>query len=378
MATWAELIRKQSSKKIMTATLTLARDNGGLETTTLRLSTHGIRPDMATNLYSPRLAGVPSLSQAIQEPFTGQSQITYGQLEIINRDAALDDYLQNWWWTGQDVVIALGFPELPEAEFQTIFTGRMKPPEFTDGKITVPIVDYQQVLLEKKLTADDYTDTIPNLVDVCLSAAGITSKDTAAWSAWAADNDFAAYYSCGTDTEVSTVLDALLAPIGCWYTFDRAGRFVVATLAAPDASAPDLILVDDVRVLKFSGKVWDKQYWKLTVEYISSTDPLEYSEVATEDSAILDVNPLATEGSRRTALTSATDAETVRDRLWAVYSVHRRIDGYTAKIEPLALNLGGQVAITRRGGRYGISGNHRVVSFDSNLIRSQVKMGLLQ
>lgn len=378
MATWSELIRRQRSKKILTATLTLARDNDGLETMPLRLSTHGIRPDMATNLYHPRLAGVPSLSQAIQEPFTGQSQITYGQLEIINRDAALDDYLQNWWWTGQDVVIALGFPELTEAEYQTIFTGRMKQPEFTDGKVTVPIVDYQQVLLDQTLAADDYTDTVPNLVGTALDAAGITSKDGAAWDAWAAENDFAAFYSCSSDTAVSTVLDALLAPIGCWYTFDRAGQFVVVTLAAPDSGTPDLVLVDDVRVLKFNGKVWDKQYWKLTVEYVSRTDPLEYDEVSTEDSDILTFNPLATEGSRRTVLTNSSDAETVRDRLWAIHSVHRRVDSYTAKIEPLALELGGQVAVTRRGGRYGIGGNHRVVSFDSNLIRSQVEMGFFK
>ncbi|MCF8098512.1 MAG: hypothetical protein K9K65_11775 [Desulfarculaceae bacterium] len=378
MATWSELIRRQSSKKIMTAALTLARDNGGLETTTLRLSTHGIRPDMAINLYRPRLAGVPSLSQAIQEPFTGQSQITYGQLEIINRDAVLDEFISGWSWTGQPVVIALGFPELVEAQYQAIFTGRMKQPEFTDGKITVPIVDYQQVLLDKKLTAGDYTDNIPNLVSTCLSAAGITSIDSAAWSTWAAANNFAAYYTCSTDTEVSTVLDALLAPIGCWYTFDRAGQFVVATLAAPDTGAPDLTLVDDVRVLKFSGKVWDKQYWKLTVEYISSTDPLEYSEVSIEDSDILTFNPLATEGKRRTALTNSTDAATVRDRLWAFFKEPRRLDSYTAKVEPLALEMGNQVAISRRSNRYGISGNHRVVSFNSNLLGSKVEIGLLQ
>ncbi len=377
MTTWAELITRQSSKKILTAALTLARDNGGLETTTLRLSTHGIHPDMCTNPYSPRLAGVPYLSQAIQEPFTGRSQITFGQLDIINRDGALDDYLSGWLWAGQPVVISLGFPELTEAEYEPIFSGRMKPLEFDDGKISVPIVDYQEVLLDKKLAAGDYTDTIPNLVSACLSAAGITAIDSAAWSAWAAANNFAAFYQASEDTEVSTVLDALLASLGCWYTFDRLGNFVVNTLAAPDAGTPDLILVDDVRVLKFTGKVWDKQYWKLTVEYLSAT-PSTYASVSVEDSDILDFNPLATEGSRRTALTSATDAATVRDRLWAIYSVPRRLDGYTAKVEPLALTLGDQVAIVRRSGRYGISGNHRVVSFNSNLMRSRVEVGFFK
>jgi hypothetical protein len=377
MPTWAQLLSRQSSKKILTVALTLARDNGGLETTTLRLSTHGIRPDMATNLHRPRLKGVPYLSQAIQEPFYGQSQITYGQLDIINLDGELDGYLTDWLWAGQPVVINLGFPELSEEEFETIFTGRMKQPEYNDQIISVPIVDYQQMLLEKKLAADDYSDTIPNLVDACLNAAGITAKDSAAWSAFAAANNFAAFYRASEDVAVGTVLDALLAPIGCWYTFNRHGRFVVGTFAAPDAAAADLTLVSDVRVLKFAGKVWDRQYWKLTVEYISTT-PDTYSSVSTEDSNLLDSNPLAQEGTRRTALTSSTDAETVRDRIWAIFSVPRALYNVTAKIEPLALGLMDQVDISRRAGRYGLSGNHRIVSLNSDLVKHRVAMGLFQ
>ncbi|MBI4799669.1 MAG: hypothetical protein HY794_13280 [Desulfarculus sp.] len=382
MATWDELVRRQRSKKIVAAYPVLARPDGqgGLETATLNLSTHALNPDRCVQFHRPCLKGVPQLSQAMTEPFFGFSQATFGYLQVLIGDGRLDDYIEGWQWAGGPVGIALGFPELNTSEFRTIFTGLMGTPRTNDGLHTVPIQDGQALLLARTLAEGEYSGTLASVVQTCLTAAGVTTKDQVAWDAWAAANPFQVWiHSTGED--VRGLLDRLLGPIGCWYTFDRLGRFVVGTLAAPDQGAAAISLVDDVRLLSYERQVLDRHYWKIALKYLTQTGQSpQYGTVTQQDSSILALNARATDVERDTCLTVEADANTVLARLWGLFSVRRVVHRVAAKLEPLALDLHDQVYLERRGARFGLAGNLRVVGFDSVLAgkSQQVKVDLLQ
>jgi len=63
----------------------------------------------------------------------------------------------------------------------------------------------------------------------------------------------------------------------------------------------------------------------------------------------------------------------VLDRLWALFSVRRRIRKATAKVEPLTVNLGGQVYLGRP--RFGLAGNQRVIGL-STALAGQTRVAL--
>jgi hypothetical protein len=134
-------------------------------------------------------------------------------------------------------------------------------------------------------------------------------------------------------------------------------------------------LADDNELLEFEGKSWQKQYYKLSIKYITATGtPPTYASVSRQDSSILDLNPSAQAGERETCLTSSVDANTVRDRQWDLFSVRRRICNIAAKIEPFVADLAGQVSL--EWSRFGLSGNQRIVRMDEDYTRNRVRMGL--
>lgn len=378
MPTWDELAQQQQSRKVYTAEITLARPDGqgGVETTTRLLSDRAIRPDLTDVYHEPRLKGVPYLNASLQDVMLGKSQITYGQLEILAPDGGMDDDLVGWYWAGQPVVIRLGFDALPVAEFRSVFTGRMEDAKFTDSVISVPIVDYQRDLLSTLLPEGDYSGTIPSLVQTCLTTAGITQIDQAAWDAWAGANNFPAWFRSQKQA-VSNVLDDLLAPLACWSTFDQNGSFVVGTLELPNDDAPVISLVDDIKALDFAADGWGRHYWKVTVEYLTATgDSPAYATVSQEDSAIKALNPSATESdTRRTCLTSATAADTIKARWWGLFSSRRRVFSVSAKVLPLTLKLHDQVYLRRD--RFSIARNYRVVGLKKDLTKNRATMELL-
>jgi hypothetical protein len=383
MATWDELIRSQQSQKIVAAYPTLARPDGlgGVEYAQLNLSTHAVRPDRCAVYHDPRLRGVPRLAQAIREPFTGRSQITYGSLEVLVGDGRLDAHLADWCWLGQPISLSLGFPELDVADWRVVFTGRMGAPRQNDRVLTVPIQDGGAILLETKITPGDLSGDLDDMVQDVLDAAGITGIDATAWAAWAAANPWTAWLRVGEGDTAASILDKLLAPIGCWYTFDRLGNFVVATFAAPDAGAADLELVDDVRALSYEGQVQDKQFWRIALKYLTATgDSPTYGTVSQDDASILTLNPLAKDIERETCLTGVGDAQAVLARQWALWSVRRRVHKVAAKAEPFAVDLGGQVYLSRRHARFGLTGgNCRVVALETVMLgKSRVTLELMQ
>lgn len=383
MATWEELIRSQASRKIVAAYPTLARPDGlgGVEYSQLNLATHALRPDLCDVFHDPRLKGLPRLAQAIREPFTGKSQITYGNLEVLLDDGRLDAYVADWHWLGQPVSLALGFPELAVVDWRVIFTGRMGAPRANDRVLTVPIQDAGALLMETKPAPGDYSGDLDEVLQDVLDAAGVTSVNATAWAAWAAANAFPVWLRVNENDTAAAVLDKLLAPIGCWWTFNRLGEFVVATFAAPDAGAADLELVEDVRAMSYEGQVQDKQYWRIALKYLTATgDSPTYGSVSQDDASILTLNPLASDIERETCLTDAGDAAAVLARLWALWSVRRRVHKVAAKAEPFAVELGGQVYLSRKNGRFGLAGgNCRVVGLETVMLgKSRVTMELMQ
>ena len=108
--TWNDLIRRPDSQKVYQVEIELARDNGGIETHTLRLITRGHDPDKTANYYEPRISGIPSFTIEMQEARYGQSAISFGSLEIVNADGKLDVYTTGWTWLGRPVAVKLGLP----------------------------------------------------------------------------------------------------------------------------------------------------------------------------------------------------------------------------------------------------------------------------
>ena len=380
MPSYDELIARQNSRKIYATELTLSRDNSGIETTTLRFcrSDSQIDPDKCTVYYEPRISSIPFYKQRMQEVLGGKSQRSYGSLVLKNGDGGLDDYLTGWTWDGGAISLKLGFPELDVADFEPVFTGRMKRPKFQDGKITVPLTDYQIDFFNAVYTDAGSTDTVANHVDAMLTSVGGISKNSALWSAFGTANNFNAYLEADGE-KVSTLLDRLLAPLCCWYGFNRAGEFIIGTFEAPDASTPDLTLgLDDgfdLEILDFSGDI-QEQYWSIDLEYISATSPVTYSTVSRSDSNILSLNPNAQADSspRRTLLTSSTDAETVRDRWWDHKSVRRNLVTAPVKMQPAQMRPHMQVQLTRA--RYNVGGNRRGIGFQEDYDNNRVSLEL--
>lgn len=378
MPSWAELLQRQNSRKIYTAHATLARDDGmgGVETKTLRLASECLHPRRTAFYFEPRIQGLPTFRRSLQELFLGKSQTGYGRLDLLNGDGELDSDVTDWHWAGQPVVISLGFAELDQTDYQPVLTCRMGSPASDDDVMRVPIKDYHIDLERAELAEGDYTNTVPNLVSACLSAAGITDIDTTLWDAWAAVNNFAGFISSGPDN-IRNLLDRILAPLACWYGFDRAGQFILGVLEPPDAGPAELDLTGDIEPLKFQSKEISKQFWKLEVEYLTATSPSQtYGIVSREDTGILTLNPSAEDAKRRTPLTAQADALTIRDRWWDLFSVRRRVLPVTAMVQPAGLRLHDQVYLARE--RYGVAHNYRAVMFEDNLSASQIKMELFR
>jgi len=126
--------------------------------------------------------------------------------------------------------------------------------------------------------------------------------------------------------------------------------------------------------LAYEGQVFEKHYWQIKLKYLTATSPSPvYATLTAEDEDILRLNPRATAIERETCLTNSTHAQAVLDRLWALFSVRRRIRKATAKVEPLTVNLGGQVYLSRP--RFGLAGNQRVIGL-STVLAGQTRVAL--
>ena len=278
MPDFSELIARRGSKKIYKLDSTLSRPDGGggVETLPLRICTHGIIPSQADDYYLPVLAGVPNYRISISQlARNGRAVRSYGSVDLITTGGDLDTELDDWEWDGRPVSISLGFDELHTSQYQPVITGRWDLPQqviSTNGEKTgIRIVDYQADLLNTTIPEGEYTETVPNLVSGFLTTAGITDIDSTLWSAWAAENNFAAWIKSNDDS-AATLLQRLIPPLSCYYNFNRAGQFIVGTIKAPDAGTPELYLNDEYDETIRLKRSFEHQYWRIVVEYLTQPD----------------------------------------------------------------------------------------------------------
>ena len=377
MPSFEELLARKDSKKIYTLEATLTRDDGlgGVESKTLLLTTHTIKPDRAHLPHGPFIKDIGSYRQSIQELRWGQSQRSYGRLKINNPDGKFKTELRDWNWQGNPIVTKLGFDELNTTEYRALSTCRMGLPQDQGGLISLPVVDYQIDFDQVVLPAGDYSDTVPNLVSTCLGAAGITGINSAAWNAWAAENTFTGngFYRSSGDS-VKTALERIVAPLPGWFSFNREGEFIIGTTKAPDAGVASLNILGDAKIMKFSRSHLAR-YWKIPLEYVTGTgSTITYATLTNSDSAIKSVCPGAQERTTaiRTVLTNSVDAQTVLDRHWALMSVQRFWHELQLKVQPALLNLHDQIYEVRE--KAGLDGNFRVMGFNEQ--RQKNRLGL--
>ena len=379
MPSWETKAADLNSQKIYTAELELGKDDGGggVDTTDLRLSDMPILPpSLAVKPHLAQIKGPPEIKWSMRLSTLGECSLGLGRLQVYNRDGCLDDYVANWNWCGRPITVKLGFDELSTTDFRAMITGQTGSEVKTEGRlIDVPLVDPMAKLWNKRLAAGTYSDTIPNLVSTCLTAAGITNINTTDWNTWAAANNFNAWVESQGDNgeETGRIMQRILGPIGCDFGFDPDGAFSIGTLSAPSGTA-DLRLDDQAEVLKTKPTL-QIQLWKLSVKYYTTTgsSPV-YGTVSQSDSSILNLNDQADEDERTTCLTSATDAQTVLTRLWNVFSVQRCVLSLTCKVKPWGLARRGQVEIY--GSRDGLDGLYRLVGLKANLGKSQTTLEL--
>lgn len=141
--TFAEWAALQDTEKIFTAVLTLKKISDGT-TQTLYLCTH---PRIFGGIfYEPVLKGIPRFSRKMQEVIYGASLPSWGDLEIDNSEGQFDSYLTGSAWDGRSVVLKVGGDPLAWADYQTILSGVMGRPKYTDQAITLPVFDNQERL----------------------------------------------------------------------------------------------------------------------------------------------------------------------------------------------------------------------------------------
>ena len=113
----------------------------------------------------------------------------------------------------------------------------------------------------------------------------------------------------------------------------------------------------------------------MTLQYY--TTPPTTATTNRQDTSIRDLDPSTLEGGTiATAIVGSTDAATVRDRLWDLFSVERRIVTLATKVQPLTVRLHQQVRLKRN--RFGSDANFRVVGFTEDYGRSRVAMELFR
>ena len=379
MPSWETKAADLNSQKIYTAELELGKDDGGggVTTKTLDLSDMAILPpSLAVKPHLALIKGPPEIKWSMRLSTLGECALGLGRLQIYNREGYLDDDIEDYNWCGRPITLKLGFDELSTSTFRAMITGQTgSDVKFDDGLIDVPLTDPMAKLWNKRLAAGTYSDTIPNLVSTCLTAAGITNINTSDWNTWAAANNFNGWVESQGDNgeETGRIMQRILGPIGCDFGFDPDGAFSIGTLSAPSGTA-DLRLDDQAEVLK-SKTTLQPQLWKLSVKYyITPGSSPVYGTVSQSDSGILDVNGQADEDERTTCLTTETDAQTVLTRLWNVFSVLRSVLSLTCKVQPWTLVRRGQVEIS--GSRDGLDGLYRLVGLKANLGKSQTTLEL--
>ncbi|GEM_PF-7103673 len=353
MSTWQEYAQRPSSIKIYVAEISVADpDNPTADRETLYFSSDAISPELTDVYHEPCIKSLPTFARSLQAISLGGTSATYGTLTVLIGDGHLDSKIAGRLFAGAPVVIKSGFDGLPVANFKEIFTGHISAsPKWTDTQLSIPLADGVGKFLDHKLTEQNLSGALPTVINTLLTSADIPAdkRDSAMWDAWSAANTFSVWLPISANQTLASALDLLLAPLGCWYGFGRDGLFRIGTFGAPAADATPVAELTDIELTKFSGeRNHGNHAWKVVVSYYSTTgDNPDTSEVSWEDSAIKELNPAAVEMSKTTALTSSTQANSIRDRWKDIFAARRLVADFTAKVQLFGVQLGDVVRVTR-------------------------------
>ncbi|WP_432736114.1 hypothetical protein [Maridesulfovibrio sp. FT414] len=378
---WEQFADKPQSVKIYIAEISVADSvNPSAAREVLRFSSEAIKPVHTDHYYEPCIKTLPVFNRSLQSLTFGRTSATFGTLVLLMGGGHLDPLIAGKLFAGSPVTVKSGFEGLNVSEFKELFTGRIAAsPSWSDSQLTVPLTNGVGELLEHKLTEQKLSGALPTVLSTVLDAAGVGAdkRDSSMWDVWKAENSFNVWFPVSKDQTVASVLDALLPPLGCWFGFDRTGKFQVSGFGAPAEGATPSFELTDLELTSFSEKNHGSYAWKVTVSHFSVTgDNPETADVSWEDTAVKDLNPSAVEISRKTALTSATDASTIRDRWKNLFAQRRLVASATAKSRLFSLELGDVVRVTRD--RLDLNNLFVVQNLTDDLNRSSVSLELFR
>ena len=113
-----------------------AHMSGSPDTVTLRFASYpGYNHPDATGYYPPRIKQPALIRRHIVASgrIIGDSEVSYGELVINNKDGAYDDILEYGY--GDTAELKLGDSESPPSEFTTVLTGVVEQPTGDDNEI---------------------------------------------------------------------------------------------------------------------------------------------------------------------------------------------------------------------------------------------------
>jgi hypothetical protein len=219
------------------------------------------------------------------------------------------------------------------------------------------------------------------LSDILQTFCGFSASDldSAAFTAFNAAVTYPVGLYLNRAAEAKKAIDALLNGLLCIWGTKRDGTFTVLQFSDPGASE-DLTLTDQ-EILDISWEAEDRLYWKARIGGERNWSPngnpsasvsedrrtwlgQKYRWRTSEDSTIQTLYPLAGETEHQTLLKAMADCDTVAGLWLDLFGVRRRIVTVKTKLQPLSLEMGQVIKITRD--RHGLSSGWygRVVDFN--------------
>ena len=133
-----------------------AHTSGSPDTVTLRFASYpGYNHPDATGYYPPRIKQPALIRRHIVASgrIIGDSEVSYGELVINNKDGAYDDILEYGY--GDAAELRLGDSTRPPSEFTTVLTGIVEQPTGDDNEIVFRFRD-RQIELDQLVSPNVY------------------------------------------------------------------------------------------------------------------------------------------------------------------------------------------------------------------------------
>jgi hypothetical protein len=106
----------------------------------------------ASTAYDDIVVSVPAIRSAMADVFRGRSLVSFGDIDIDNSGGGLDSWLLDKW-DGRPVLMYLGDPSWPKADFRLVFSGVVADIKARDNAtLTLSIRDRQRLLDVPALT----------------------------------------------------------------------------------------------------------------------------------------------------------------------------------------------------------------------------------